>query len=436
MATLPPRAALERLTAPDAFLWATGIEDTFITAPWPATGRTLDEYELTGHYERWSDDLGLVAALGVKAARYGVPWHRIQPERDAWDWDFADRTLERLLALGVDPIVDLVHYGLPPWIEGAYLHPDYPNFVAEYAERLADRFRGRILWYTPLNEPRITAWYCGRLGWWPPFRRGWRGFVVLMLAICRGIVETVRALERVDPAIVPVHVDATDLFETSDPALAEEARRRQEIVFLALDLISGRVDERHALHGWLLANGARQEELDFFLDRRVALPLIGLNLYPMFTQKRLSREAGGRFRIRMPYASGDLVTRLGRLYSARYGVPLMIAETASLGSIARRQAWLDQSVAAVKQLRAEGVPVVGYTWWPMFALVAWAYRQGRRPVTDYLAQMGLWDLDPDPAAALARVETPLVGAYQRHVRGGMAAVGPLAAARVVRPVPA
>ena len=35
-----------------SFLWATGIEDTFITDPWPATGRTLDEYELTQHYER------------------------------------------------------------------------------------------------------------------------------------------------------------------------------------------------------------------------------------------------------------------------------------------------------------------------------------------------------------------------------------------------
>ena len=46
------------------FWWATGIEDTFITEPWHLTGRTLDEYELTGHYERWQEDFGLVAELG------------------------------------------------------------------------------------------------------------------------------------------------------------------------------------------------------------------------------------------------------------------------------------------------------------------------------------------------------------------------------------
>ncbi|HKG85671.1 MAG TPA: hypothetical protein VKB16_21360, partial [Beijerinckiaceae bacterium] len=49
---LPKRSQLGRLRDPDAFWWATGIEDTFITEPWHLTGRTLDEYELTGHYDR------------------------------------------------------------------------------------------------------------------------------------------------------------------------------------------------------------------------------------------------------------------------------------------------------------------------------------------------------------------------------------------------
>jgi beta-glucosidase len=50
---LPTRSHIKRLTLPDTSLWSTGIEDTFITAPNPATGRALDEYELAGHYDRW-----------------------------------------------------------------------------------------------------------------------------------------------------------------------------------------------------------------------------------------------------------------------------------------------------------------------------------------------------------------------------------------------
>ncbi|WP_457798223.1 family 1 glycosylhydrolase [Methylocystis sp. S23] len=423
---LPRLSEIGRVAEPDAFLWAVGIEDTFITAPHPRTGRTLDEYELTGHYERWREDLALMASLGVPCARYGAPWHRIQPRPNEWRWEFVDAAFERLLASGVEPIVDLVHYGLPGWIERSFLHPDYPRYVSEYAARLAERFRGRVRWYTPLNEPRITAWYCGRLGWWPPHERSWSGFVALMLAICRGIVETVNALRRVDPQIVPFHVDATDLFETDDASLAEEAWRRRQLVFLALDLVSGRVDAGHPLWRWLLDHGAGEKRLEGFLDRPLQLPIVGVNLYPIFTEKRLSRDAAGHLRVRMPYASGALVEKIGRLYFERYGVPLMISETADKGSVARRLAWLNNSVAAVRTLRAQGVPLVGYTWWPMFALVTWAYRQGGRPLRDHLLQMGLWDLDPDPRGDLARIETPLVDAYRALVLGGAQSVGRLA----------
>src|SRR2546422_34993 len=60
------RSSLSQLTDPTAFLWSAGIEDTFITDPWPETGRILDEYELTGHYQYWKQDINLLKELGVK----------------------------------------------------------------------------------------------------------------------------------------------------------------------------------------------------------------------------------------------------------------------------------------------------------------------------------------------------------------------------------
>jgi beta-glucosidase len=413
---------LGQLSEPSAFLWAAGIEDTFITDPWPATGRTLDEYELTGHYERWKDDIRLMAELGVKAVRYGIPWHRIQTSPKSWDWSFADQTLEGLLKLDIDPIVDLVHYGLPPWISGAFLNPDFPELMAEYAGRVAERYKGRIHCYTPLNEPRVTAWYSGKLGWWPPKKRGWRGFVEVMLAVCRGIVRSVETLQTVDPEIVAVHVDATDLYESADPSLGAEVERRQNIVFLALDLISGRVDTDHPLREWMLQQGASAAALSWFQEHAVELPLVGINLYPLFSQKILARSSYG-LRTKMPYASAEIVDRLADMYWERYHAPLFISETASLGLVKRRRAWLESSVAAVRRVRQKGIPLVGYTWWPLFALVTWAYRQGHNPPAYYLKQMGLWDLD----ARLRRVPTPLVEEYRQLVLRKEQAVGCLKA---------
>jgi beta-glucosidase/6-phospho-beta-glucosidase/beta-galactosidase len=418
------RSTMADLELPHAFEWLAGIEDTFITAPSPKTGRTLDEYELTEHYARWREDLDLFAELGLKAVRYGVPWHRVNPAPGMWDFTWIDGPLERLLELGIQPVVDLVHYGLPAWIEGAYLHPDYDRFVSEYAARVAERYKSRIHTYTPLNEPRITGWYCGRLGWWPPSRRGWRGFVSVMLAVCRGIVRTVAAQRAIDPEIVHAHVDATDLYEAGSEDLVEEASRRQAIVFLALDLITGRVDAEHELMSWLLTQGVQHTELDWFREHAIELDVVGINLYPLFSQKRLVRTAG-KLRIQMPYAGAAIVEKLAELYWRRYGRPVFISETASSGTVQRRAAWLEDSVAAVRRVRSRGVSLIGYTWWPLFALVTWGYREGRKDPHEYLKQMGLWDLRPGPRG-LERIRTTLVDRYRELVASGVDGVGLIA----------
>jgi beta-glucosidase/6-phospho-beta-glucosidase/beta-galactosidase len=414
---------LSLLQQPDHFHWLAGIEDTFITEASRRTGRTLDEYALTEHYERWRTDLDLFAQLGLRAVRYGIPWHRVSPEAGTWDFSWVDGPLQRLLELGIQPVVDLVHYGLPPWIEGAYLHPQFDEIMAEYACRVAERYHGRIRTYTPLNEPRITAWYCGKLGWWPPGRRGWRGFVSVMLAACKGIVRTVEAQRAVDPQIVHVHVDATDLYEAAVPELAPEAARRQELVFLALDLISGRVRTGHALHAWLLAQGCSEAQLAWFTEHAVELDVVGINLYPMFSAKRLVRSPSG-LRVKMRYADAHIVEQLAALYWQRYGRPILISETASEGSTSKRAAWLEDSIAAVRRVRSQGVPLIGYTWWPLFALVTWGYREGHKLPHHYLKQMGLWDLTPT-ASGLERTATHLVARYGELVRSGAQSVGPL-----------
>lgn len=417
-----PRSRLDDLLAPDFFLWAAGIEDTFITDPHPRTGRILDEYELTQHYSQWREDIDLLADLGVKYARYGIPWHRIQPESSRFDYSWPDQVFERMLARGVHPIVDLMHYGTPPWLEGGFGNLDYPERVSEYAAHIAERFKGQIRWYTPLNEPRITAYYCGRLGWWPPYGRSWRGFVSVMVSVCRGIILTQRRLQAIDSEIVCAHVDATDIYRPAAPENKAEAERRQEIVFLALDLVSGKVTQRHALRPWLQKNGMSDNDLSWFAENAIQLDVVGLNLYPLFTNKLVKSSKRGS-RVAMPYGSAKIIEDLAGMYWQRYERPMFISETASDGR--RRAAWLVDSIGAVNNVRSSGMPMIGYTWWPLFALVAWAYREKELPFERYLFQLGLYDLALAADGNLKRVSTPLVEAYRDLVSAGAEAVGPL-----------
>ena len=115
-----------------------------------------------------------------------------------------------------------------------------------------------------------------------------------------------------------------------------------------------------------------------------------------------------------------------RLYE-RYRVPVFISETASLGSIKRRADWLRDSVQSARRAREAGIPLLGYTWWPLFALVTWAYRQGMKPPTYYIKQMGLWDLKADDQGNLHRTRTGLVDMYKELVSTGAMSVGSVGA---------
>jgi beta-glucosidase/6-phospho-beta-glucosidase/beta-galactosidase len=353
--------------------------------------------------------------------RYGLPWHRINPGPGAWDFSWIDGPLEALLERGIQPLVSLLHYGTPPWLVESYLAAGFAERMAEYAARVAERYRGRIRIYAPLDEPRVSAWYGGKLGWWPPHRCGWHGFVRVTLALARAIVYTARALREVDPGIVLAHIDAADLYTANAPDLELEAYRRQELGFLVFDLIAGRVRPGHALFEWLLANGAAAFELTWLRRHAVDLDLLGLNLYPHSSDKRLVRTPAG-VRMRMPFASAAIVERLAQLYWNRYRRPLIISQTGCEGSVDRRLAWLEGSVAATARVRSRNIPLVGYTWWPLYALVTWNYREGRQVPEAYLRQMGLWDLRSGPRG-LERARTRLIERYRALVVRGAGAVG-------------
>lgn len=402
------------------FLWAAGIEDTFIAAPHPSTGRTLDEYALTEHYERWEEDFKLLAELGVRISRYGIPWYRVSPAPGEFDWDWTDRVLDRLVNIHrIEPIIDLVHYGTPIWMERAFLNPDYPSRVAEYAHAFAEHYRGLCRWYTPLNEPRINAWYAGRLGWWPPYGRSHSSYVQVLTAICKGICLTQRAIREAVPDAVLVHVDASDLYVPAvpdDPGLAAIAALRQDRVYLPLDMVMGRVASGHSLLDWLQQMGFQDTDVSWFVENAVQPDIVGFNMYPMFSRKIVSRVGNGT-RVRIRPCWTETLEEITRQYAARFNLPLMITETASGGSYKRRTAWIEESVASVKRLRSESINLVGYTFWPLFSLVAWNYRNSRRDISEYLYHIGLWDLELGPTG-LERIKTPVVDAFQCAILTG------------------
>lgn len=396
------------------FIWAAGIEDTFVPQA-TERYRALDEYQLMGHYDHWREDLALLRDLGVTMVRWGVPWYRVEPGPGAFDWSWTDQVLPYLVEdLGVTVLLDLIHYGCPLWLERAFAEPSYPEAVAHYAAAVARRYAGLVTWYTPANEPSVAADQSGRRGVWPPYLHGGQGYARVFLAVVEGVRHTVEAIKEVDPRAVMVHVEAAGWTKTAEPDLmpleSEDTLRR----YLYYDLLTGLVTPDHPLFPWLVRHGVAPGRLRDMARHPIALDVVGLNFYPQWSARDLYLDRDGHLANRAHQADGvEFAAMIGEYYQ-RYAAPLMITETSAFGSNRARADWLHASVNAVDQLRRRGVPIIGYTWFPLFTMIDWRYRLGRAPLERYRLELGLYQLCKEGGGS-RWLATPLAARFRAYI---------------------
>lgn len=405
--------------------FAVGIEDTFVPQTRPGQ-RALDEYALMQHYERWEEDLSLVAQSGASMLRWGIPWYRVNPAPGTWDWAWLDRVVDRLEQNGTELVADLIHYGTPLWLDREFANPDYPQRVAEYGAAVAERYRGRIRHYTPANEPMLNVVYCGEFGHWPPYLTGDRGFTSVLRAVTQGIALTQSAIAAVDGDADFVHVEASFRFDGEVDAHRETVEHLRHRAYLAQDLVMGRVDGDHPLVPYLLEHGFSENDLEWARTHIAEPDVIGVNYYPQHSTELFQAGVhlgGGPNELRPRLnAWTDGLGEVLAAFADRYGKPVFLTETGFTGTVEERIAWMDASVAEVEAARTRGVDVIGYTWWCLTDMMEWTYRYSESPPVDHLLAMGLWSLEEDERGSLRRVRTPVADRFQAIAGGRVGAI--------------
>ena len=154
--------------------------------------RCFNQLERSGHAGRISD-LDLFASLGIAALRYPALWELVAPEGvDRADWSWLDARLARLQALGIEPILGLVHHGSGPR-HTSLLDPGFANGLATFAGAVARRYPW-VRDYTPVNEPNTTARFSALYGVWYPHARSDAAYVRALLNECRATALSMQAM--------------------------------------------------------------------------------------------------------------------------------------------------------------------------------------------------------------------------------------------------
>jgi beta-glucosidase len=408
------------------FRWAAGIECSFI----PHLG--IDQYRWTQHDRFWRTDFELIARdLGCRWVRYALPWHEIERTPGALDWKWFDQRLALAEDLGITFLLDLVHFGTPAWLPDAFADADFPSALERFARAFGERYAGRIEYVCPINEPLITALFCGDIGLWPPYGKGLRNYMTVLSRVAQGFCRATRVLRELIPGVqilvsdsLEVAVTYEDSDETTSPFLRESLRadvaRRMQRRHIVTDLILGRVNSRHPLAGWLERHGFSDFDLHWFLRNAQTLDLIGLDYYE-HTEVELYTTPEGYYRQRKLDPPLGLY-RAAQDYWSQYHIPLMITETSAGGADVDKIAWLEKSVHDVRRLRAEGFPVIGYTWWPVFDHLDWDGALLHQ--TGHIHPVGIYRLERR-AGHLERIPTGLRDVYRELIARGDEAAGPL-----------
>jgi hypothetical protein len=362
------------------FAVACGEEASDPTVLHDGTVVRVDELAASGHLAQQDGDLSSVRDLGVRLWRYGMPWRHTEPEPGRYDWTLWDRALDACARHGLVPVIDLCHFGLPDHYAG-FCDPSWVEGFGRYVEAFVARFPEPVF-FTPVNEPMITAMCSGFLGFWNDRRASREDYFTALAHVTLANLEALARINADRPAWwigaegFGCHIAVTP----EDEPAASQARALEQLVW---DLHLG-VTPRPEVADVDRVDPAilgRIETLAGPVERVVA----GHDFYPVSVTVHGERSD--------PLTIEERVAAYVREATAwyeRYRRPFWVAETSNLGlRVDDGPIWLAQLVAALDLLRADGLPARGLCWYSRGDQVDWQTML-TRPVGD-ITEVGLFD---------------------------------------------
>ena len=120
------------------------------------------------HWERWKEDIDIMAAMGIETYRFSIEWARIEPKAGVFDEEAIAhyrREIEYMIECGIRPCLTLHHFTDPVWFarRGGFAEPSNAKTFLRYVGVAVRSFGDLVSDYVTINEPNVYA-YMGYAG--------------------------------------------------------------------------------------------------------------------------------------------------------------------------------------------------------------------------------------------------------------------------------
>jgi hypothetical protein len=380
------------------FVWSIGEEGSDPIVMRQGERYRQDQFAESGHDEHMEADLAAIADLGVQIVRYGTPWRFAEPEPGVYDWSLWDQAFAACESVGLEPVVEFLHFGLPDHYPG-FVNGAWVDGFMRYVEAFLDRYP-TPRWFTPINEPGITARLSARFGVWNDMAATPGAHAQALANIVQANLEAM-ALVRANRDGWWIGSEGFDIpVAVSDsPEAAADVERIRMLGWLVWDLHFG-----HEPGVADYFDGVDAEQLARIRSLAQHDHLVaGLDIYPISVM-----QVGGD---RPEWTPGELidlaVAEIERWHD-RYDQPFWIAETSNLTLPLDQQIpWLDKFARGLARLRANGRPARGLCWYSRGDQFDW--QTALIEPTGAVTEVGLFDTERNARPVTAHFKDLAVG---------------------------
>ena len=134
------------------------------------------------HYDRFREDIDIMADMGLQIYRFGIEWSRIEPRRGEYDESVIAHyreEIEYMKQKGIKPLLTIHHFTNPLWFEdmGAFCHKNSPEIFLTLTKKVVESFGDIVDEYITINEPNVYATNSLLWGYWPPEKKSFTALI-------------------------------------------------------------------------------------------------------------------------------------------------------------------------------------------------------------------------------------------------------------------
>lgn len=112
------------------------------------------------HYNRYGEDIRLMADAGLNAYRFSIEWARIEPQEGCFDEAQIDHYRKVICCCrenGIEPIVTLHHFTSPKWLisKGGWESDETPGYFARYTRYVMEQLGSELHYVCTINEANM-----------------------------------------------------------------------------------------------------------------------------------------------------------------------------------------------------------------------------------------------------------------------------------------